>query len=87
MILRGPEEIKVGDCFYNTKGENCLRVRYVGPDYVNYMTWRANGSHGSTLGQMPLESLTRKPYVRITGVFVFTEGGGKHGFGLTPEVL
>lgn len=84
MILRGPEEIKKGDIFYNVKRSSMLRVVSVHGEWADYLSWRPDGTRGSNRGKVKIKSLTLLPYFRAESVHVYTKGGS-FGFGLTPE--
>ncbi len=86
MILRGPEEIKVGDCFFNSRTLGMLRVRAVHGEWADYLSWRPDGTRASNKGKVKVKNLTLLPYFRVKTVNVYTDNGS-FGFGLTPENL
>jgi hypothetical protein len=86
MILRGPEEIKVGDVFYNVQRSSMLRVRAVHGEWADYLSWRPDGTRASNKGKVKVKNLTLLPYFRVKTVNVYTDNGS-FGFGLSPEVL
>ena len=75
-------EIKPGDCFFNLKRFSCLRVKRVGNGYADAVTWRPDGSKGSNIVKVRLESLTKLHYWRMEAVRVYA-GGKSFEFELT----
>lgn len=84
----GTTDIKPGDCFFNVKRFSCLRVKRVyechvqgvgcPPGghkvwYAEAITWRPDGSKGSNLVKIRLDSLTKTPYWRMVATRVYTE--------------
>jgi hypothetical protein len=95
----GTTEIKPGDCFFNVARFSCLRVKRVyeahvqgvgcPPEghkvwYADAMTWRPDGSKGSNLVKVRLDSLTKTPYWRMEAVRVYA-GGKSFEFELTDK--
>ena len=89
--------IRPGDCFFNLKRFSCLRVKRVyechvqgvgcPPGghkvwYAEAMTWRPDGSKGSNLVKVRLDSLTKMPYWPMEAVRVYA-GGKSFEFELT----
>lgn len=81
--------IKPGDCFYNVRRFSCLRVKRVyqahvqgvgcPPEghkvwYADAITWRPDGTKGSNLVKVRLDSLTKLPYWRMEAVRVYAGG-------------
>ena len=81
-------EIKPGDCFFNVARFSCLRVKSVGDKWADAMTWRPNGTRGSNIVKVRLDSLTKLPYWRMEAVRVYA-GGKSFEFELTdtPEPI
>lgn len=94
-------QIKPGDCFFNVKRFSCLRVKRayechvqgVGCPkgghkiwYADAMTWRPDGSKGSNLVKVRLDSLTKLPYWRMEAVRVYA-GGMSFEFELEPAPI
>jgi len=65
--------IKPGDCFFNVKRFSCLRVKRVGDKWADAITWRPDGSKGSNIVKVRLDSLTKVPYWRMVATRVYTE--------------
>ena len=80
MILRGPEEIKVGDCFFNSRTLGMLRVRAVHGEWADYLSWRPDGTRASNKGKVKVKNLTLLPYFRVKTVKTRRDEEGKGGF-------
>lgn len=78
--------IRPGDCFFNLKRFSCLRVKRVyecrvqgvgcPPGghkvwYADAITWRPDGSKGSNLIKVRLDSLTKTPYQPMHQVLIY----------------
>jgi len=82
--------IKAGDCFFNLRKFSCLRIKRVyeahisgigyPPEgckawYADAVTWRPDGSKGSNIVKVRLDSLTKLPYSRIQATRVYCTAG------------
>jgi hypothetical protein len=84
MKLRESVKIKPGDVFFNVIRMSLLKVRAVGPEWAQYISWRPDGVRGSQIGKVRVTALTKTPYFKAQAVHVYT-AGGSFGFGLTAE--